>query len=109
MRYTVTLDGGNLILELTIKFYRRHRSSQPIAKVRAQKQHMKYVMNTIQPLALQIHTMGSFTDVLGNHKGSAATIAQVTAALNNKLQVDNNTLSPMLNNRSLQFVSAYFF
>ena len=67
-RYTVTLDGSNLILELTIKFYRRHLSSQPIAKIRAQKRHMKDVMNAIQTLALQIHTIGSFTDALGNQR-----------------------------------------
>ena len=33
----MTLDGSNLILELTIQFYRGHLSSLPIAKVRAQK------------------------------------------------------------------------
>ena len=42
---------------------------------------MKYIMNAIQTLALQIHTIGSFTDALGNYKGSAVTVAQVMAAL----------------------------
>ena len=42
---------------------------------------MKYVMNAIQTLALQIHTIGSFANVLGNHKGSAVTAVQMMAAL----------------------------
>ena len=42
---------------------------------------MKYVMNAIQTLALQIHTIGSFTDALSNYKESTVTVAQVTAVL----------------------------
>ena len=90
----VTLDGGHLILELTIKFYRGHLSSQPIAKVRAQERHMLYIMNAIQTLALQIHTIGSFTDALGNHKGSAVTVAQVTAALQRQVASRQQHLVP---------------
>ena len=55
---------------------------------------MKDVMNAIQTLALQIHTIGSFTDVLGNHKGSAVTIAQVTAALQRQVASRQQHLVP---------------
>ena len=90
----VTLDGGNLILELNIKFYRGHLSSQPIAKVRAQKRHVKYIINAILTLALQIHTIGSFTDALRNHKGSAVAVAQVTAALQRQVASRQQHLVP---------------
>ena len=51
-------------------------------------------MNAIQTLALQIHTIGSFTDALGNHKGSAVTVAQVTAALQRQVASRQQHLVP---------------
>ena len=51
-------------------------------------------MNAIQTLALQIHTIGSFTDALGNHKGSAVTVVQVTAALHRQVASRQQHLVP---------------
>ena len=41
MPYMVALDDSNFKLKFTIKFHGGYLTRQPIAKVRAQKRHMK--------------------------------------------------------------------
>ena len=90
----MALDGSDLILEFTIKFYRMYLSGQPIAEVRAQKRHVKNIMNAIQALALQVQAISSFADALGNLKGSAEPIAQVTAAFQRQVASRQQDLVP---------------
>ena len=80
MQYTVALDSSNFIVKFTIKLHRGCLTKQPITKVRAQKWQIKNVMNTVQAFALEIQSIGSFANALGNHKASIVMVAQMMAA-----------------------------